>query len=156
MARFPSENPSELIRAARADAGLTQAELARRAGLRQPTIAQMESGSRKVSPDMLERVLHAADYRPALALERALDRVREIAAGLGLRNVRVFGSVARNEDGYDSDIDLLVTPDSGTDLFDIAFFGEQVREITGFPVDVIVDNGPIPPDWDVLQEAIAV
>lgn len=156
MARFTADSPGDLIKEARADAGLTQTELARRAGLRQPSIAQIESGTRTVSPEMLERILQAADYRPALALERVFRQVREIASELGLRNVRVFGSVARNEDGFDSDIDLLVTPDDGVDLLDIAYFGERIGEITGFPVDVIVDNGPIPPGWDVLQEAVPV
>ncbi|GAA1819305.1 MULTISPECIES: helix-turn-helix domain-containing protein [Brevibacterium] len=156
MGRFDSDDARDLIRTARLDAGLTQAELAERAGMRQPTIAQIESGTRKISPETLERILQAADYRPALALERVVSQVRDIAAELGLRNVRVFGSVARNEDGYDSDIDLIVSADDGVDLFDLAYFGEQVRQITGFPVDVIVDNGPVPPGWDVLREAVPV
>ena len=156
MARFESDSPGDLIREARAAAGLTQAVLARRAGSRHPSIAQIASGTRTVSPEMLERILQAADYRPALALERVFRQVREIASELGLRNVRVFGSVARNEAGFDSDIDPLVTPHDAVALLDIAYFGERIREITGFPVDVIVDNGPIPPGWDVLQEAVPV
>lgn len=156
MGRFDSDDARDLIRTARLDAGLTQTELAERAGMRQPTIAQIESGSRKISSEMLERILQAADYRPALALERVVSQVRDIASELGLRNVRVFGSVARNEDGYDSDIDLVVSADDGVDLFDLAYFGERVRQITGFPVDVVVDNGPVPPGWDVLREAVPV
>ena len=60
MSRFRSDDAPAVIRAARADAGLTQLELARRAGLRQPSLAQMESGTRPVSEQMLERVLRAA------------------------------------------------------------------------------------------------
>lgn len=116
----------------------------------------METGTRNVSAEMLERVLKAADYRPSLALERTFVLIRQVASELGLRNVRVFGSVARGGDGFESDIDLLVTPDEGIDLFDIALFGEEVRRITGFPADVIVDNGPFPPGWDVLHEAVRV
>jgi len=156
MGRFHSDNPGELIRQARLDVGYTQTELARRAGLSQSSLAQMESGSRTVSSDMLERVLKAADYRPSLALELAFEQIREEADRLGLRNLRVFGSVARGDDGYDSDIDLLVTPAEGVDLFDLAFFGERVRLITGFPADVVVDDGPVPPDWSALREAIPV
>lgn len=156
MARFQTQEPGELIRSARLDAGLTQAALARRAGLRQPSLAQMETGARNVSSDMLERVLRAADYRPSVALERSFASIRNLASEMGLRNVRVFGSVARGEDGFESDIDLLVTPDEGIDLFDLALFGEEVRRITGFRADVIVDNGPFPPGWDVLQEAVQV
>lgn len=54
MGRFQAQNPGELIREARLDAGLTQTQLARRAGLRQPSLAQMESGSRNVSEEMLD------------------------------------------------------------------------------------------------------
>ncbi|PCC43920.1 helix-turn-helix domain-containing protein [Brevibacterium aurantiacum] len=156
MGRFHAENPGELIREARRDAGLTQSELARRAGLRQPSLAQMESGARNVSEEMLDRVLEAADYRPSLALERNFNAVRKAATQRGLRNVRVFGSVARGEDSFESDIDLLVTPDRGIDLFDLALFGEDVRLITGFTTDVIVDNGPFPAGWEVLSEAVPV
>ncbi|WP_231444735.1 helix-turn-helix domain-containing protein [Brevibacterium zhoupengii] len=156
MGRFHAENPSELIREARLDAGLTQAELARRAGLRQPSLAQMESGTRNVSEEMLDRVLEAADYRPSLALERNFNAVRKAASRRGLRNVRVFGSVARGEDNFNSDIDLLVTPDKGTTLFDLALFGEDVRTITGFTTDVIVDDGPFPSGWQALREAVPV
>lgn len=156
MGRFHTENPGELIRAARRDAGLTQSELARRAGLRQPSLAQMESGARNVSEDMLERVLEAADYRPSLAVAQYFDEILTCASARGLRNVRVFGSVARGEDGFDSDIDLLVTPDRGVDLFDLALFIDDIQKLTGFPVDAVVDNGPQPPGQDVQREAIAL
>lgn len=154
MARFHVENPGALIRSARLDAGLTQSELADCAGLRQPSLAQMESGVRNVSDEMLERVLKAADYRPSIALAQHFDQILTAAAKRGLRNVRVFGSVARGEDGFDSDIDLLVTPDAGVDLFDLALFIDDVQRLTGFPVDAVVDNGPRPPGWEVKREAI--
>lgn len=141
MGRFELTRAGELIRRARLDAGITQAELARRAGLRQPSLAQMESGTRNVSDEMLERVLRSADYRPSLPLAEHADAITAAAARRGLTNVRVFGSTVRGEDGYDSDIDLLVTPGPGTDLFDIALFTEDVRRLTGFPVDVIADTG---------------
>ena len=75
MSRFRSDDAPTLIRAARADAGLTQVELARRAGLRQPSLAQMESGARPVSEQMLERVLRAAGYRPSVPLSTHADDI---------------------------------------------------------------------------------
>lgn len=154
MGRFHSENPGELIRSARLDAELTQTELARRANLRQPSLAQMESGVRNVSDEMLERVLVAADYRPSLALAQHFDRILTAAANRGLRNVRVFGSVARGEDGIDSDIDLLVTPDEGVNLFDLALFIDDVQRLTGFHVDAVIDDGSLPLGREVGQETI--
>lgn len=156
MGRFNSDNPGALIREARLDLGITQTELARRAGLSQSSLAQMESGKRNVSSDMLERVLKAADYRPSVALELAFEPIREEGERLGLRNLRVFGSVARGDDRFDSDIDFLATPDEGVTLFELALFGERVRQITGFPADVVVDDGPVPPGWEALQEALPV
>lgn len=139
MSRFDVSQASALIRAARADAGLSQAALAERAGLRQPSLAQMETGRRRASPEMLERVLRAADYRPSLPLAREADRIRAAARARHLSNVRVFGSASRGDDGFDSDIDLLVAPADGADLFDLAAFGDDVRRLTGFDADVVSD-----------------
>lgn len=141
MARFDPDRAAELVRRAREDAGLTQAELAQRAGLRQPSVAQIERGTRKASGAMLGRILSAADYRPSLPLEAHAADLRKLAAAHGLSNLRVFGSTARGEDGFDSDIDLLVTPATGVDLFDVAAFVVEAERLTGFPVDVVTDTG---------------
>lgn len=142
MDRFDPSIAPELIRAARVDADLTQAELAERAGLRQPSLAQMERGVRAVSADMLERVLRAADYRPSLPLAAHADEIRVLATSRGLTAVRIFGSTVRGLDGFGSDVDILVTPGAESDLFDLALFGEQVSRLIGFPVDVIADTSP--------------
>ena len=149
MVRFMYEDVGELVRRARLDAGLTQAELAQRAALSQPSLAQMESGTRNPSPEMLERVLRAADYRPSLPLAEHADAINRAAAQRGLTNVRVFGSTARGEDGFDSDIDLLVTPHPESDLFDVALFADEVRRLTGFPADVVADTS----DSEELRDA---
>jgi predicted nucleotidyltransferase len=41
------------------------------------------------------------------------EQIFEIATRYGARNVRVFGSVARGEDGPESDVDLLVEFEPG-------------------------------------------
>ncbi|WP_156759189.1 helix-turn-helix domain-containing protein [Microbacterium karelineae] len=156
MGRFDVSRASALIRAARADAALTQAELARRAGLRQPSLAQMESGARGVSPEMLERVLRAADFRPSLSLAEHASEISRLAAEHGLTNVRVFGSVLRGDDHFDSDIDLLVTADPRVDLFDIALFADRVQRLTGFHVDVVSDSGESRVARSAGSEAVAL
>ncbi|WP_022883777.1 nucleotidyltransferase family protein [Glaciibacter superstes] len=100
----------------------------------------MESQKRKASDEMLERVLQAADYRPSLPLAEFAKEISVLAAHRGFTNVRVFGSTVRGEDGFDSDIDLLVSTGPGVDLFDIALFTDEVCRLTGFPVDVVANT----------------
>jgi uncharacterized protein len=156
MGRFSTTQPGELIRRARLDAGLTQSELARRAGVSQPSLAQMEIGTRTASDDMLERVLRAADYRPSLPLADFADQITALAAQRGIERVRVFGSTVRGEDHFDSDIDFIVSTTSGQDLFDLALFAEDVRALTGFPVDVVTDSTDSPQVVEAMREAVAL
>lgn len=48
-----------LLREARKRAGLTQAELAKRAGVPQSTVGRIESGARVPSTELLERLIRA-------------------------------------------------------------------------------------------------
>lgn len=156
MARFSTTQPGRLIRRARLDAGLTQSELARRAGISQPSLAQMEKGTRTPSDEMLERVLRAADYRPSIPLADFADQISALAAKRGIERVRVFGSTVRGEDHFDSDIDLLVSARPHVDLLDLAMFAEEVRVMTGFPVDVVADTSDAPRVIDAAREAVAL
>lgn len=140
MHRFSPEDAPALVRAARRAAGVTQSELAAAVGLNQPNLANIEAGRRSVSPELLERILKTAGYRPSAALAAIRGQVVALAADYGLSNVRVFGSVAGGEDDFDSDIDLLVDAKPGTSTFEIGAFAEDVELLTGFPVDVLVDR----------------
>lgn len=76
--------------------------------------------------------------RALLASHRAtIDR---LARTSNLRNVRVFGSVARGDDGPESDIDLLVDPEPGATYFDFARFALDVERLIDRQVDVISRN----------------
>lgn len=130
-----------LVRRAREDAGLSQRVLAERAGLRQPNLAAIESGSREPSSDLLDRILIAARLRPSIPLELFADRVRAIATRHGLGDVRVFGSAVRGTDTDRSDVDLLVSADDNVDYLALAAFRGEVQALLGFPVDTLVDDG---------------
>jgi transcriptional regulator with XRE-family HTH domain len=58
-----------LLRVARARAGMSQRELAAAAGVQQSTIARIESGTRQPSLPVLARILAAADLEPRITLE---------------------------------------------------------------------------------------
>jgi hypothetical protein len=66
------------------------------------------------------------------------DRLREVCQRYGVASLEVFGSVARNEDRPDSDIDLLyvLKPDTrlGFKLFDLE---DELSALFGRPVDLI-------------------
>ena len=153
--RFDTTRAAQLVRAARDDRGLSQAELAGAAGMSQPHIAAIESGRRKVGAAVLERILQAADYRPSVALESQTGAVVEAGARHGIHNIRVFGSAAEGADHFTSDIDLLAEVEAGRGYFDIGAFISEVEQITGFPVDLIVD-GPRAPEFVRRGELVAL
>lgn len=91
MKRLDVSSAPELIRSARDAAGISQTELAERAGLRQAHLAAMASGGRYVSAKMLGRALRAARYRPSIPLEQHADEIVRLGVRDGIRNVRILG-----------------------------------------------------------------
>lgn len=78
-----------------------------------------------------------------------------IAAKHGAHNVRVFGSVARGEAGVGSDIDLVVTFESGRTLLDQASLVLELQAALECKVDVVSERGIKPRIRErVLQEAV--
>jgi len=59
------------------------------------------------------------------------------AAAHGVRNLRVFGSVARGEDRPDSDVDLLADLPPGLSLFGLGRVEADLEAILGSRVDLI-------------------
>ena len=64
------------------------------------------------------------------------DEIKEIVARHHGRSVAVFGSVARGDEGPDSDIDFLVELAPGTRPFEILELGAELEEALGVKVDV--------------------
>jgi predicted nucleotidyltransferase len=80
---------------------------------------------RDTSPDRVSSLLAAKR-----------DEVLRLAARYGAHNVRVFGSVARGEEGHDSDVDLLVDLEQGRSLLDLAGLMLDLEALLGRRVDV--------------------
>ena len=149
-----------MIRRARAWAGLSQVELAGRAGTSQPALARYETGAALPTLPTLERLLRAcgrqlelrathARKRPAppvtvrgqlgpraRELRRHRGRLLDAARARGVRKVRVFGSLARGDAGPASDVDLLVELAPGRTLLDLVGFRREAEGILGHSVDV--------------------
>jgi hypothetical protein len=68
------------------------------------------------------------------------NEILRLAAQRGARNVRVFGSVARNEAGPDNDVDFLVELEPGRSLLDLGGLLMDLRDLLGCKVDLVTDN----------------
>jgi uncharacterized protein len=144
-----------VLRRARKRAGLSQVELAGRAGVTQSVVSAYESGQRQPSVPALARLIEAAGFELTMELRRQPNRLRRLsgpvgrrvrrhrqeiiaaAAAHGVRNLRVFGSVARGEDRPDSDVDLLVDLPSGLSLFGLGRVEADLEAILGSRVELI-------------------
>ncbi len=74
-------------------------------------------------------------------LKEKRHAVMALAAKHGAQNLRVFGSVARDESGPESDIDLLVKMEEGRSLLDLSALILDLRELLGVKVDVVPEDG---------------
>jgi predicted nucleotidyltransferase/DNA-binding XRE family transcriptional regulator len=144
-----------LLREARRRSGLTQVELARRAGVTQSVISAYESGHRQPGLSTLAALVEATGFeldvqvrRPPRRLGRLSGplgrRVRRhraeliaAAAAHGVRHLRVFGSVARGQDRLDSDVDLLVDLPPGLGLLGLGRVREALEAILDARVDLV-------------------
>jgi len=140
------------LRAERERAGLTQAGLAALAGIAQSNLSALESGKRRASPQMIER-LRRAMRRPSQALDEHREEVRALIERHGAQNPRVFGSVARGKDTPASDLDLLVSvPPANAWRF--VSLRPALCDLLGVDVDVVSDNGLTPRHRRILDEAV--
>jgi predicted nucleotidyltransferase/DNA-binding XRE family transcriptional regulator len=161
-----------VLREARTAAGLTQAALARRAGVTQSVVSAYEAGRREPALSTLSRLIGATGASLRLRVEphnpsrlpattrgqvvqRSRRRMSEAAARHGASNLRLFGSTARGEDRPDSDIDLLVHLDRPVGLIGLARLQHELEEMLGAPVDLVPDDG-LKPDVRAAVERDAV
>lgn len=75
-----------------------------------------------------------------MKLKNNRDEILKIAKEHGIKSIKLFGSVARLEDGEESDIDLLVSFEDDRSLFDLIRFKEKIENIMGKNVDAVTEN----------------
>jgi uncharacterized protein len=78
----------------------------------------------------------ATKRRPSDVLAAHRDEVLTIARARGASNVRVFGSVARGEDGPASDIDMIADFPAGASLLTVIGLEQALRDLLGVAVDL--------------------
>jgi uncharacterized protein len=144
-----------LLREARQRAGLSQVELAARAGVTQSVISAYEAGNRQPSLPTLAALIEAAEFELAMTVRRQPRRLSRLsgpvgrqvrrrrrdlvaaAAAHGVHGLHVFGSVARGQDSPDSDVDLLADLPPGMSLFGLARLQADLEAIVGRRVDLV-------------------
>lgn len=136
--RLPDDLHDALSRRA-TQQGMTVSELARRILAENERLAAIEDARAR------PRGNAAREPRPRTPLSGPLGRrllthrreVLDAAAAHGITNVRVFGSVARGDDGPDSDIDLLVDIPEGMGVIGLGRARGELERILDARVDLV-------------------
>ncbi|MBT3202804.1 MAG: nucleotidyltransferase family protein [Gammaproteobacteria bacterium] len=82
------------------------------------------------------------------------QQILKIAHDNGVRNVRIFGSMSRNDANEQSDVDLLVELEEGKSGFALGGFLEDVSNLVHRKVDVVTEKSLHPAIYDkVMSEA---
>jgi predicted nucleotidyltransferase len=91
----------------------------------------------------------------ALAQQRAA--ILALASKHGARNVRLFGSTVRGDDSGDSDVDILVDLEAGRSLLDQVGLKQDLEELLGRRVEIVVEGGISPYiEQQILSEAASL
>lgn len=103
-----------------------------------------ESGQMTAIPPVLTLRSRSGEAATRSLLVRERETLIRIAARHYASNIRVFGSVARGEDGPDSDIDLLVDFGPEASLLDLIALKQEIERILHRPADVVTVDGVSP------------
>lgn len=136
---------ADFVKTRRHVLGLTQRELAERAGLKQPLIAAIESGRRKPSTSARHALVKVLAVRPSQVVAARRHDIETVFQRAGLPQPRVFGSVARGDDDVASDLDLVVEFGDQHDITDLLSLEHELSQMLTVKVDIVDarSNGPV-------------
>ena len=87
-------------------------------------------------------------------IKKYRQQILSLAHENGIRNVRIFGSMARDDANEKSDVDLLVELEEGKTGFALGGFLEDVSQLVHRKVDVVTEKSLHPALHDkILREA---
>lgn len=128
---------SEFLKRRRAILGLTQRDLARRSGVAQPLVADLETGAHHATDSTQNALREALTLRPSIALAARRDLLLQAIDQIGGRDPLVIGSVARGEDTPNSDLDLVITFPADASIIDLLTLEDTLSSILTVPVGII-------------------
>ncbi len=70
-------------------------------------------------------------------IRQLTPQLLKIAQKHGISKIYVFGSVARGDHTFQSDVDFLVEMQEGASLFGVAGFNYETEKLLGLAVDVV-------------------
>lgn len=73
-------------------------------------------------------------------IEMHRARIKELARSRGAKNIRLFGSMAREEASATSDVDFLVEMQKGQSAFALGALLMDLQELLGRRVDLVTPN----------------
>ncbi len=90
-----------------------------------------------------------------MSLKKLLKQRRAEILGIarqhGAHNIRIFGSVRMENEGPDSDIDLLVDLHKGRSLMDLGGMVFDLQQLLGRNVDIVTEKGL---HWYIKEEIL--
>ena len=111
-------------------------------------------------PHDTESQTQRQDSADSVAQHTVLERLqvhREELEGMGVRFLAIFGSVARDEAGPDSDIDILVDLERPTGLFKSGHVHNYLVAALGREVDVVPRDRVRPQlEGRIIQETLRI
>ncbi len=104
---------------------------------------------------MTEHPKNTVKNRHPVFLNQYRELILDIARAHGMSHVRVFGSMAKNADTHNSDIDLLVKIDPKRSLLDIIDAKYEIENLTHRQVDIVTEAALSPYiRQEVLRSAV--
>ena len=87
-------------------------------------------------------------------VRQVADEIKALARAHRAHDIMIFGSVARGDDGANSDIDFLVEFDAGASILDQVHLELELRNLLQCDVDVVPRGGLKHRDQHILDEAV--
>jgi predicted nucleotidyltransferase len=74
-------------------------------------------------------------------LKQRRSEIYKIADHYGVNNIRVFGSVGKEMEEPDSDVDFLVDLENGRTLLDLGGMAYDLQQLLGRKIDIVTEKG---------------
>ena len=125
------------IRARRRALGLSQHDVSRLSGVKQPLLSAIEAGRRQPTEAVAAALRDPLRVRPSIMLASLRPEVTRLVRAHRGREASVFGSVAKGTDSPDSDLDIMVDFAADADITDLLALQADLSELLTIPVDIV-------------------